>query len=192
MWRISFRNKGEAAMKTGNWAAACAVILVVTLASARAQQQGDASAMKVGPKAIGGENGIPAHGSQQDWLVPLKNRSCVGCHPLGQEATRTIPAAFADLSSEDAWMRRIQSGQSAPFMINPLAGQLGGAPFKYFAQWTDSIAHGQLPSEKPPRPQGIERNVVITEWGWGGEKTYMHDAISTDKRNPTVNAYRKI
>src|SRR6266849_9184796 len=65
---------------------------------------------------FGGENGIPANVSQQDWLVTLKNRSCVGCHQLGQEATRTIPAAFADLSGEDAWMRRIQSGQSAPFM----------------------------------------------------------------------------
>ena len=86
---------------------------------------------------FGGENGIPANVTQQDWLTIVKNRSCVGCHQLGQESTRTIPAAFADQkTSLDAWMRRVQSGQSAPFMVNPLAGQLGGAPFKYFADWT--------------------------------------------------------
>ena len=36
----------------------------------------------------------------------------------------------------------------------------------------------------PPRPQGVERNVVITEWDWADPKAYLHDEISTDKRNP--------
>jgi hypothetical protein len=118
-------------------------------------------------KEFSGENGIPANVTQQDWLTIVKNRACVGCHQLGQESTRTIPAAFAnEKTSVDAWMRRVQSGQSAPFMVNPLAGQLGGAPFKYFADWTDRIAHGALPNAPPRRPQGMERNVVITEWDW--------------------------
>src|SRR5260370_29189817 len=69
MWRISFRNKGEAAMKTGKWAAAFAVILVVTLASARAQQQGDASAVNVGPKAIGGVVSSPAGAEAGVWGI---------------------------------------------------------------------------------------------------------------------------
>jgi len=76
-------------------------------------------------------------------------------------------------------------------MVNPLAGQLGGAPFKYFADWTDRIAHGELPHVSPPRPQGIERNLVITEWDWGWPDKYLHDLISTDKRDPTVNANGK-
>ncbi len=42
---------------------------------------------------------------------------------------------------------------------------------------------------KPQRPQGIERNVVVTTWDWADEKHYLHDEISTDKRNPTVNGY---
>jgi hypothetical protein len=142
---------------------------------------------------FGGENGIPAKITQQDWLVTLKNRACVGCHQLGQESTRTIPAAFADeKTSVDAWMRRVQSGQSAPFMVNPLAGQLGGAPFKYFADWTDRIAKGELPHAQPPRPHGIERNLVVTEWDWGRPDKYLHDLISSDKRNPTVNANGKL
>jgi hypothetical protein len=142
---------------------------------------------------FGGENGIPANVTQQDWLTIVKNRSCVGCHQLGQESTRTIPAAFGDQkTSEDAWMRRVQSGQSAPFMVNPLAGQLGGAPFKYFADWTDRIAHGELPRATPLRPQGLERNLVITEWDWGRPDKYLHDLISSDKRYPTVNANGKL
>ena len=40
----------------------------------------------------------------------------------------------------------------------------------------------------PPRPQGIERNVVITQWDWADPKAYLHDEVSTDRRNPTVNA----
>jgi hypothetical protein len=41
-----------------------------------------------------------------------KNRACVGCHQLGPESTRTIPAPFSDeKTSEDAWMRRVQSGR---------------------------------------------------------------------------------
>jgi hypothetical protein len=136
-----------------------------------------------------GEHGIPAGVTQQDWLLTLRNRDCVGCHQLGQEATRTLPAAFSNLSSIDAWRRRVQSGQSAPFMVGPLAGRLGGAPFQYFADWTDRIAKGELPQAHPPRPQGVGRNLVITEWAWGSDHTYLHDAISTDKRNPTVNAY---
>ena len=33
-----------------------------------------------------------------------------------------------------------------------------------------------------------ERNVVITQWDWADPKAYLHDEISTDKRNPHVNA----
>ena len=40
----------------------------------------------------------------------------------------------------------------------------------------------------PPRPQGLERNVVITEWDWADPKVYLHDEVSTDRRNPTLNA----
>jgi hypothetical protein len=60
-----------------------------------------------------------------------KNRSCVGCHQLGQLATRTIPAALGEFPSwEAAWIRRVQSGQAAPLMFNPLTQQLGSVPFK--------------------------------------------------------------
>ena len=30
--------------------------------------------------------------------------------------------------------------------------------------------------------------MVITQWDWADPKAYLHDEISTDKRNPGVNA----
>jgi hypothetical protein len=143
-----------------------------------------------GTDQFGGKSDIPANITQADWLTTIKNQSCVGCHQLGQLSTRTIPAALGVFKSgEDAWIRRIQSGQASPLMVNQLAGKLGGVPFKYFGDWTDRIAQGELPFARPPRPQGIERNIVVTTWDWGNDKKYLHDLISSDKRNPTVNSY---
>jgi hypothetical protein len=147
--------------------------------------------MKVPPKTdFGGKTEIPAKFSQDDWLKQMKNIGCVGCHQLGQEATRTIPAQFGHFDNgAEAWMRRVQSGQAGEMMTNQLAGSWGGAPFKYLGDWTDRVAKGELPAQKPPRPQGVERNLVITEWEWSTPDKYLHDLISSDKRNPTVNAY---
>src|SRR5262249_47996110 len=44
----------------------------------------------------------------------------------------------------------------------------------------------------PPRPQGIERNLVITQWDWAKTTSYVHDNSSTDPRHPTLNAYGPI
>jgi hypothetical protein len=141
-------------------------------------------------KEFGTNSEIPDKLTQTDWLKQVKNIGCIGCHQLGQLSTRTIPAAFGEFSSgREAWMRRVQSGQSGEQMTNQLAGQFGGAPFKYYGDWTDRIAKGELPHAKPPRPQGVERNIVVTTWAWGTEKQYLHDLIASDRRKPTVNAY---
>src|SRR5262245_49487264 len=142
---------------------------------------------------FGGKSSIPANITQADYLTVIKNRACVGCHQLGQQATRTIPKSLGEFnSSEAAWIRRVQSGQAGQLMITPLAQALGNAPFKYFADWTDRVAKGELPHAKPPRPQGVERNIVVTTWDWGDPKKYLHDLIASDRRNPTVNANGKL
>lgn len=139
---------------------------------------------------FGGKSSIPEKVTQIDWLTVVKNRSCIGCHQLGQLSTRTLPAGLGEFkSSEEAWARRVQSGQAGALMLNPLTQQLGGAPFKYFGAWTDRIARGELPHARPPRPQGLERHVVVTTWEWGDPKKYLHDLIASDRRYPTVNAY---
>jgi hypothetical protein len=58
---------------------------------------------------------------------------------------------------------------------------------RLFGDWTDRIAAGELPFATPERPSGIARNVVVTTWDWSTPTAYLHDAISTDRRNPRVN-----
>jgi hypothetical protein len=74
-------------------------------------------------------------------------------------------------------------------MVNIIAGQLNTVPIKYFADWTQRVANGELPKHRPQRPQGEERNIVVTLRDWMDEKHYLHDLIASDRRNPTVNAY---
>jgi hypothetical protein len=127
------------------------------------------------------------------YLTWVKNMGCVGCHQLGNKATRTIPPALADLeSTEEAWIRRISSGQAGDAMINIAARRLKGLPIKYMAEWTDRIAAGEIPEHVPQRPTGVERNVVATVRDWSSPQFYMHDLSGTDRRNPTVNAYGKL
>lgn len=150
--------------------------------------------MKIPPaKDFGGATDIPKGVTQDIWRQRMGNVDCVGCHQLGQEATRTIPAQFGTFETgAEAWMRRIAAGQSGESMTNRIAGQLGGVPYKYFGDWTDRIAQGELPKHKPQRPQGEERNVVVTTWDWSQPNKYLHDLISSDRRKPTVNSYGKL
>jgi hypothetical protein len=127
----------------------------------------------------------------------MRVNGCNNCHQLGTLATRTFPKNVPHplgnfKNSEEAWFRRIQSGQGGETMFNLAVKRLGAAPLRYFADWTDRIAKGELPHAKPPRPQGVERNIVVTTWDWLTEKHYLHDLISSDRRNPTVNAYGRL
>jgi hypothetical protein len=131
-------------------------------------------------------------GGLNEYLTWVKNMGCVGCHQMGNESTRTIPAAFADAeSSEEAWWRRISSGQAGENMYG-LASRFGGLPIKYMAEWTDRIAAGELPAHVPERPSGVERNVVATVRDWSSPQLYMHDLSGTDRRDPTVNGYGRL
>jgi hypothetical protein len=127
--------------------------------------------------------------SQAEWLNVVKTNGCYGCHALGNKATRTISSDLGTFaSSREAWSRRILAGQAMTQMTNAL-GRLGPQrAIALFADWTDRIAAGELPASKPPRPQGVERNAVLTLWDWAGPKDYLHDEVSTDKRNPRLNA----
>ena len=127
--------------------------------------------------------------SQAAWIDTIKN-SCQSCHALGSHGVRVVPSSFKEESrdSTEAWERRTQSGQAMSNMALTLSRLGPHKALTLFADWTDRIAAGELPDSKPERPQGLERNVVITMWDWGSAKSYLHDEASTDKRNPTVNA----
>jgi hypothetical protein len=134
-------------------------------------------------------NGInPNMRTQGDFLRVLKSGGCFACHGLGTKGTREIPSVLGTFpNSMAAWERRLQSGQAGAQMIQGL-GQMGrDRALRMFADWTDRIAAGEVPPA-PARPQGIERNVVITQWDWADPKAYLHDEVSTDRRNPTLHA----
>ena len=139
---------------------------------------------------FGGKSSIPKTLTQDAWLNQMKNNGCIGCHQLGQESTRTIPSAFGTFkTSSAAWLRRVASGQSGQQMTGQLLS-LGPMGAELLGDWTTRIANGELPHAKPMRPQGLERNIVVTlRGGMGAENHYLHDVISTDKRYPTVNGY---
>src|SRR5713101_7909225 len=118
-------------------------------------------------------NGIaPTIKSQAEWIRGVVNTDgCTGCHQLGGKATREIPASLGTFdTSEAAWDRRIQSGQAGGGM-NTRFTQVGRQrALAMYADWTDRVAKGELPNAAPSRPQGKERNVVVTLWDWADPK----------------------
>ena len=126
--------------------------------------------------------------TQAQWVDTVKNM-CQSCHALGSRGIREVPKMFTDGNdSHTAWALRTQAGQAMEYMALALGSMGPEKVYSLFSNWTDKIAAGELPFDKPERPKGIERNVVYTMWDWASPKHYQHDAISTDKRNPTVNA----
>ncbi len=134
-------------------------------------------------------NGIGlAMKTQADWIDRMKD-GCQLCHQLGNQATREMPMLnLADFdSTENAWEHRLRAGGAGPAMVAELNRVGRTRALGLFADWTDRIRTGELPPV-PPRPQGVERNVVLSMWGWGHPRGMVHDEVSTDKRNPTLNA----
>ena len=116
--------------------------------------------------------------SQAQFVDQLK-QGCQLCHQLGNRLTRGSgtcrSSGFKDTASSvgppasdraAGW----RDGQS-------MATRMGRkAVLNMYAKWTDAIAAGAVP-EAPPRPKGVERNVVVTLWDWGTPTSYMHDEI---------------
>ena len=142
-----------------------------------------------GPRGNGIATGMR---TQADWVDRLKD-GCQLCHQLGNRATREMP--MLDLgdfdSTVDAWEYRIRAGGASSAMAVEINRMGRPRALQLYADWSDRIAAGALPPV-PPRPQGTERNVVLSMWGWGHPRGMVHDEVSTDKRNPTLNAHGPI
>ncbi len=131
-------------------------------------------------------NGIsPRLQSQAAWVDQTK-QGCQLCHQMGNRFTFDT-SQFAQFDSTvEAWDHRVTFGQRGSQMSAAMSQFGRQRGLEMFADWSDRIAAGEVP-EAPPRPQGIERNLVLTMWDWAGETSYVHDEVTTDKRNPTVN-----
>ena len=58
--------------------------------------------MKIPPeKDFGGSTDIPKNITREIWRQRMGNVDCIGCHQLGQESTRTIPAQFGRASCRE-------------------------------------------------------------------------------------------
>jgi hypothetical protein len=114
--------------------------------------------------------------SQEHWLAALRG-GCNQCHQLGMTAMRGF-------STPELWDFFIKKNSG----MNAAADRLGrGLLEKALADWATRIKAGEVP-QAPPRPTGIERNFVVTQWDWAAPDSFIHDNISTDKRNPTLYA----
>ena len=131
-------------------------------------------------------NGINERlGSQSEWINVLKG--CQRCHQVGNERTRVVPDLDQFDSTAAAWDHRTRRGQRGSLMTSFITQWGRERGLAMLSDWSSRIAAGEAPPV-PPRPQGIERNVVLTQWNWGNNVAFVHDEIATDKRNPTVNA----
>ncbi len=85
----------------------------------------------------------------------MNNVDCIGCHQIGQEATRTLPRTFGKFETgEEAWMRRLSAGQSGEMMTNRIAGQLGGVPLQIFRRLDRPRREGRTAEEQAAAPAG--------------------------------------
>ncbi len=124
---------------------------------------------------------IPASFTSQDhWIATWKN-TCNHCHEIGAIPTRGLTS-----TSDYEAVFKLSSGMDRE------ARALGLEPLsKSLADWGTRIRAGEVPPA-PPRPVGLERNFVVTQWDWGYPDSFFHDLISTDKRNPTLYPYGSV
>jgi hypothetical protein len=129
---------------------------------------------------------IPKGGlSEKDVLIETK--ACYSCHQVGDKATRELTKNLGSFASSlEKWDHQVTTG--------PSGGQMA-ANFKrlheqrqMYADWTERVAEGAYPKQAPPRPKGVERNIVISMWDWALPTSRRSDVAATDERNPTLNA----
>jgi hypothetical protein len=137
-------------------------------------------------------NGISANLRVQGQWIDIQKQGCMVCHQLGSPLTRNQDGASGEMDSAIAWWdQRLQMGQRGPEMSRR-ADRFGRERgLRMFADWSTRIAQGELPPV-PPRPAGIERNLVLSMWEWGTPIDYIHDQVTTDKRNPHINAKGRV
>ena len=130
--------------------------------------------------------------NQAEYVFNVK-RMCEDCHQMGNKVTREIdPRVGSFSSSTAAWERMLKSGQVGGEMLADVDTRFGhDRGLALFADWSDRIAAGEVPPT-PPRPQGIERNVVLSIYDFASDRAFVHDVASGNGYYPTANAYGRI
>ena len=134
-----------------------------------------------------GGNGIATTYQHQQEYVENMKLGCMLCHQMGNKITRQLEDIRSFDSTVAAWDNRVQQGQRGPQMSGYMTRFGRERALKMFADWNDRISSGEVPPA-PPRPKGVERNIVISTWEWSTPIDYTHDHVATDKRNPKLFA----
>src|SRR6185295_15163304 len=90
----------------------------------------------------------------------------------------------------EKWDNRVKLGPSAPGMAADFMRH--GEARRAFADWTEAVEKGEAPKNAPPRPKGVERNLVISLWDWGTPIEGRADSAAADLRNPQMTANGKV
>ena len=130
-------------------------------------------------------NGINEQMRNQALFIDRLKDGCQLCHQMGNKATRELSLPLQDAfdSTRDAWDQRMALGGGS--MTRPMDIIGRDHALDMFSDWTDRIMAGEVPRQ-PPRPDGLEQNLVLTQWGWSNDLGFVHNNVSTDKRNPTL------
>ncbi len=122
-------------------------------------------------------NGISPNLKSQAAWVDIMKQGCQLCHQVGSRVTREIDHLDRFDSHTAAWDHRVQTGQRGNAMDTRM-NQFGRErALQMFADWSQRIEAGEVPPS-PPRPQGVERNVVLTLWSLSNPWTYRRNASS--------------
>jgi hypothetical protein len=115
-------------------------------------------------------------------------RGCSVCHQMGNKATREIEPSLGT-SIRPPWPG---SGGSCPARTARMTDALNNSGTT--AAWRCSrigatgLPQGEVPPA-PPRPQGVERNVVVTLWEVDTDKSFIHDVDQHQRLESPANAY---
>ncbi|HJN51690.1 MAG: hypothetical protein QGH75_00795 [Pseudomonadales bacterium] len=134
-------------------------------------------------------NGIGTGIQNQAHYINRLKDGCQLCHQLGSKATRELSMVQRDAyaTTRIGWENRITLGGNAAWMGRDIRYMGIDHTLDMFSNWTDRIMAGEIPVA-PPRPAGVEQNLVITQFGWAQKVGFVHDNVSTDKRDPTINS----
>ena len=137
-----------------------------------------------------GRNGIPpALKSQEQWLDIVKTDGCFTCHQIGDKATRTIP-------KELGHFRVLGGGMGTAYSVRPGERRHGQChrPARHesrlgaVCRLDGPDCRRRIACDAAAAAARRRAQCRLTIWDWATPKAYLHDEISTDKRNPTVNA----
>ena len=126
----------------------------------------------------------PAMKSQAEWLNVVKTNGCDTCHQLGNQATRTIPRELGDFAtSDDAWAAHPVGPGHDPDDQHPRPHRAPRA-LKLVRRLDRPHRRRRAARRDAAAAAGRRAQRRAHALGLGRPKAYLHDEVSTDKRNP--------